>query len=167
LTERATVFQTTQIGVESTAGTAVAALKKLQATSIEPAIKPNVKTFRPHGQKFVTIASLGKEWAEAKISGQGAYNDLTWLLAALMCTPTPAQQGGTTAYKSTYTMNNNAPDTLSTLTVQQGYSGPGGRAHRFTYGVVNELGIEITRDEVMINGSMFGQIGRASCRERV
>jgi len=156
--ERATIFQTTQIGVEATPGTAVAALKKLQGISIEPSIKADVKTFRPRGTKFTGLAALGKEWVEAKIEGLAAYNDLTWLFASLMSTPTPAQQGVTTAYKHTFEVKNNAADTVSTLSVEQGYTaGPGGRAHKFDYGLVNELSLEFSRDEIGVSGSMIGR----------
>ena len=152
--ERATIFQKTQLGVETTPGTNVPATKILQATTIQPAIKADVKTFRTMGSKFPSLAAEGKEWVEAKIEGQGSYHDLTYLLASLMCTPTPAQQGGTTAYKSTFVVANGLADLVTTYSVEHGGSV---RGHEFSYGLVNELGLDISRDEVKVSGTMIGQ----------
>ena len=154
MTERATIFQKTQLGVESTPGTNVAATKILQGTSIQPAIKGEVKTFRPKGSKFATIAALGKEWSEAKIEGVGSYEDLTYLLASLMCTPTPVQQGGTIAYLSTFNVANALADLITTYSVEHGGSV---RGMEFSYGIVNELELAFTRDEVTVSGSMIGR----------
>ena len=154
MVERATVNQVTQIGVEATPGTAVAALKKLQALSIEPGIKANINSYRPMGAKYQTIAALGKEWTEASIEGPLAYNDLTYLLASVLSYAAPVQQGGTAAYLWTFTPAQSAEDTVKTFTVE---SGSPVRAGRFTYGLVNELGITITRDEATVSGSMFGR----------
>lgn len=157
MVERATIYQIVQIGKETTAGTAVAATKKLTATSIDPAIKTEISTFRGVGSKFTTIAALGKEWSESGIEGQAAYNDLSYLLAGIIQNATPVQQGATTAYKTTYTISNSAPDSVATYSVERGYSGPGGRAHKFAYGQVTELGLDFSRDEVTVSGSMLGQ----------
>lgn len=154
MTERATIFQKTQLGVESTPGVNVAATKILQATSIQPAIKSEIKSFRPVGSKFPTISALSKEWAEAKIEGQGSYEDLTYLLASLMCTPTPVQQGATAAYKSTFAVANSLADLITTFSVEHGGSV---RGLELSYGIVNELELAFSRDEVTINGSLIGQ----------
>lgn len=154
MTERATIFQKAQLGVEVTPGTNVAATKILQATSILPAIKGATKSFRPIGSKFPTLSALGKEWAEAKIEGQGSYEDLTYLLASLMCTPTPVQQGGTAAYLSTFLVANGLADIITTYSVEHGGSV---RGIELSYGIVNELEIAFSRDDVTISGSMIGQ----------
>ncbi len=156
MAERATIFDTVQLGVETIKGSAPAggANKKLLATGIETAIKADVKTFRAQGTKFPALAALGKEWVEAKISGQAAYNDLAYLLASLMMTPTPAKQGTTTAYKSTFTVDNDTPDAVTTFYIQQGSSV---RAHSFNYGLVTELGLDFSRDSIDVSGAMLGK----------
>lgn len=154
MAERATIFQKSQLGVESTPGTNVAATKILQATTIQPAIKGQTKKFRPMGSKFATLSALGKEWSEAKIEGQASYTDLMYLLASLMCTPTPVQQGGTAAYKSTFSVAAFLADLITTYSVEHGGSV---RGMELSYGIVNDLEVTFTRDDVTLDGSMFGQ----------
>lgn len=153
MAERTTITQATQIGIESVAGTGVAASKKLLAVSIAPSIKAETTPFRPQGAKYPTTSSLGKEWAEAAIEGIGCYNHLTYLLSSLINKPTPAQQGATTAYLWTFTPNQSAEDTIATLTVESGSSV---RAGKFVNGIVNDMTLTFTRDEVAIGGTMMG-----------
>jgi hypothetical protein len=153
--ERTSITQVTQVGVEVTPGTGVAANKLLQALSIEPGIKADVKTFRLLGQKFATIAALGKEWVEAKISGDVAcYNHLAYLLSGVMAYAAPAQQGVTAAYRWTLEPSQSAADTVKTYTVE---NGSGVRAGKFTYGTITEFGLSFDREKVEVAGSMIGQ----------
>lgn len=154
MSERTTITQVTQIGVEATPGTAVAATKRLGATSIEPSIQAEIQTFRPAGVKFNTIATLGKEWTEASISGPATYTDLTYLLAGALNYADPAQQGVTTAYLWTFTPSHTVEDTVKTFTVERGSAA---RAGKFSYGTVSELGLSFSRESVDVSGSMLGQ----------
>ena len=158
---RDTVFQQTQIGVEGTKGTAVPATHILPATSFDTGIKAEVSAFRPGGQKYVTQASLNREWVEAAIRGQPSYSDLTYPLAACLCDPVSAVQGATAAYKHTYTLKPAAPDLIKTLTVEQGDPSAwtaGVIAHDWSYGVVSELGLEWKRTaEPSLSGRMIGR----------
>lgn len=152
--ERATLLQTTQIGVESTMGTAVAANKLLLGTSIEAKIEAEVKTYRPSGQKFATVTALGKEWASAALSGPLTYTDWTYLMASAIAYAAPAQQAATIAYKWTASMSQTDEDTIKSYTIEVG--GPV-RAHKLALGLVNNLGYMINRDEATIKGSLIGQ----------
>jgi len=154
MSERATVTQVTQIGVETTPGTGVSADKLLQAVTIEPSIQADVTTFRPQGGKWATLAALGKEWVEAAISGPGVYTDIVYLLSSVLSYAAPAQQGSTSAYKWTFAPAQSSEDTVKTFTVEHGSDV---RAGKFTYGLVNELGISIDREAVEVSGTMFGQ----------
>ena len=155
MAERTSITQVTQVGVETTPGTGVAANKLLQALSIEPAIKADVKTFRPLGAKYATIAALGKEWVEAKISGDVAcYNHLAYLLSSVLTYAAPVQQGSSAAYLWTFTPAQSAEDTIKTFTVEQGSSV---RAGKFAYGIVTEFGLKFDREKVEVSGSMLGQ----------
>jgi hypothetical protein len=154
MTERTTVLQSTQIGVEATPGTAVAATKQLQATSFEPAIHTEVTAFRPAGVKFSTLASLNKEWAGAGLSGQMSFSDLVYLLSGVLCQATPVQQGGAAAYKWTFAPQHALGDTVKTFSVEYGdYA----QAERFAYGIVNDLTLAFTRDACEISGEMLGR----------
>lgn len=114
--------QAIQLGVESTPGTGVAANKKLLQTSISPAVKSSVKTYRPMGQKYAGAAALSKEWTESKLEGPLNYGELTYLLASLLSYSAPAQQGGTAAYKWTFASSASSADTVKTYTIEQGDS---------------------------------------------
>ena len=85
--ERATVYEGLQLGVESTAGTAVPALKRL---GLELEITPQVPTeaLRPMGNKFSTDVVRQKEHCEGTLRGQVCYTDLVYLLSSLLCEAT-------------------------------------------------------------------------------
>jgi len=152
--ERASLLQASQWGVESVMGTSVAADKRLLGTGIEVGIKADIKSFRPMGQKFSTLAALGKEWAEATITGQLCYTDWIYLMASGVAYAAPAQQAATTAYKWTASPEQAVEDTVKSFTIEMGGTV---RAHKFTHGLVNNLGYSITREEASVKGSIIGQ----------
>jgi hypothetical protein len=151
MAERASIFQGVQIGVETTPGVPVAANKKLQSISIEPGIKADVKTFRPMGNKFATLAALGKELVEAKISGQPTYDELTYLFASLVSYALPSGSGMEKTW--TFAPASNNPDTVKTYTVEQGSSV---RAHKFSNGIITGLTLSFGREEISLDGTMIG-----------
>lgn len=154
MAERATVFQTVQVGVETTYGTSVAANKLLQSMSIEPNIQADVKTFRPSGQKFATVAALGKEWSAGRLSGQATYTELIYPLASALKKATPTTPGGTQPRLWTFDIAPAAADTVASYTVEQGSAE---RAHKATGLVVPEFGMEFTREAVNISGTTLGR----------
>lgn len=150
---RSTVSQVVQIGVETTPGTAVSSNRLLQSMSIEPAVKAEVATFRPAGGKFPTVAALGKEWVEAKISGQPTYTELIYPLCGVLRNVTPTTVE-TTGRRWTFAPTQSAADTIATFTVEQGSAV---RAHEFAYGTVTELGLTFSRSEIAMDGTMIGR----------
>lgn len=153
---RATVFQVTQVGVESTPGTSVAANRRFGALAITPNVDADISAIRPQGYKFATAGVLNKELVKGKISGGLSYNDIVYILSALLTTPTVTQISppSGTAYRWVFTPNTTNPDTPKTLTVEVGSSD---RAHRFTFGLVTDLSIDIDRDAVDVSGTIIGQ----------
>lgn len=90
--ERATVYEGAQIGVEATPGTPVAANKRLLGLEIQLDSMPDIKLFRPQGNKFNTAQQVGKEWTSGRIQGIQCYNDMlyvasSWLANAVISTP--------------------------------------------------------------------------------
>lgn len=156
MAERATVFQATQIGVETTSGTSVAASKLLSSLSFSARIRGDVNQFRPTGQKFATVAALGREWSEFDIEGQPTYTEMVYPLSSVMRAATITTPGGATnARLWTFDIDHDGPDTRKTFTLEQGSSV---RAHEFTYVLVNEFGIEFSREEGELSGAAFGQL---------
>jgi len=139
-------------------GTAVAANKRLQALSISPAIKTDYRTFRPVGQKDPSLVTLGKEWVEADLSGEGNYSELQYPLASVVATPTITNVMDaaidTLARKWVFDSSSVGIDTVKSFTVEQGDTT---RAHRFAYGIVSEFGLKFSRDGVESSGMMLGR----------
>lgn len=149
---RSTIFQTIQVGVESTPGIEVDANRALTALMIEPGPKVDISKYRAMGWKVPSVSSLNKEWVEADMSGAITYSEIVYPLASLMGTQTPTL--GTVAYNWTFNINPNSQDTPATFTVEQGSSL---RAHLFTYGLVNSLAFKFSRDGNELTGTMIGQ----------
>jgi hypothetical protein len=152
MAERSSLNQNIQIGVEATPGTAVAATRRLQSIGIEPSISVEKDNFRPIGSKFNALSTLGKEWAEASITGRATYTELQYLLSSVVNAPTISTVDGATTWVFTpHTRNDDAP---KTFTVEHGSSV---RADRFAYGLVTEVGLSFSRDAIEVSGSMMAR----------
>jgi hypothetical protein len=152
--EKASIFQGVQIGVESEAGTPVAASKKLLAVSVVPQPRTEADRFRALGNKYASFVTLNKEWSELAIDGKLTYNEILYLLGSLLSVPTPVQQGVTTAYKWTFISNTSAEDAGKTLTVEQGDANS---AWRVAGARVTGLTMTFNRTEGSIQGSAIGE----------
>lgn len=150
MADRASIFQTVQIGLETTSGTSVAANKKLQSMAIEPGPRAEIKSYRAMGSKFPSLAALGKEWTEASVGGGITYTEIIYPLSSVLKAVTPT---GTTAKTWTFSPATSAADTVKTFTVEQGSSE---RAHKFTYGLFTSLGMKFSRDGSDLSGDMMG-----------
>lgn len=158
MAERSTISQTVQIGVETTPGTSVAANKKLASIgfSIGPKVESNMVL--PIGQKYPTLAVVGKEWSEAEIEGWPVYTELPYIFSSLMSTATSVVQvmdGGTPSGGYTWTFDSNTfnADTPKTYTLEQGSSV---RAHKVTNGIITEWSMDWSREECKIGGTLLG-----------
>lgn len=150
--ERATVFESTQIGVEVTPGTAVAANRKLLSMGFMPAVKGEFQEFRPQGMKHNTIVVPSKEWTAVKIEGVPSYNEIIYPLASLIKNPTPTQIIPSTglAYRWIFNSNSSGPDSTKTYTAESGSSV---RALKYAYMLLTEFGMKWTRKETTLDGA--------------
>lgn len=154
MAERSSLTQGVQLGLETTPGTSVPANKKFVSIGVEPAMKLEPYRFRPMGQKFASLVVPGKEWVEAEIAGVGNYSEIITFLSSLLVAPGAPATVDTSARTWTFSPAAAAEDTVKTFTVEQGGSV---RAHKFTWGIVTELELNITRDSCEISGAMLGQ----------
>lgn len=153
MAERATIFTTAQIAVESTPGTDPnAGYKQLSALSIMPAPKIDVTQYRASGQKFPSVAALNKEWTECKLEGAITYTELVYLLSSLVSYAAPSGAGSAKTW--TFEPGLTSASTVKTFSVEQGDTT---RAHEFTYGVVKDLTLDFSRDECKLSGTMIGR----------
>lgn len=160
MAEISALSQIVQIGVEANnaRGTAVAATKRLQSVSIRPGIKVKSNRFRPQGQKYASLVTLGKEWSEAAIAGAPTYDELLYLLGGVFCEPVSAaiMDGATptTAHRHTFEPSSTLEDVIKSFTVE---SGNASRARRFAYGLISEFGLRWNREDVEVSGMMLGR----------
>lgn len=153
MAERSSLNQNVQIGVETVHGTPVAATKRLQSIGIEPSITVEKDNFRPIGSKFNALSTLGKEWAEAAITGRATYTELQYLLSSVVNTGvTSTLETGVTQW--VFTPSTRADDAPKTFTVEHGSNV---RADRFAYGLVTEMGLTFSRDSIEVSGSMMAR----------
>lgn len=152
MTERATVFQKVQLGVETTKGTAVAATKILTATEFTMGPKFDVKTYRPSGYRFDTIASLSKEWSEAKLSGGLTYSEIVYWLSSGMKVVTPSTASGATTWA--FDIATASANTTKAFTIEMGSAE---RAQQIAYGQLTGFGLSFDREENKFTGTMMGK----------
>lgn len=156
MSDRASVFEGIQIGVESTPGTSVPANKRLLATMISPSITTEPNEFAPTGYKYETVVVNGKEWTEGGIEGVGSYIDPIYLFSSAFGTAvitTPAT--GVTARDWNWTPLTTGPDVAKTYTIEQGSTV---RAEKFSGAIVNSLSMSYARSGISVGGSMMGQL---------
>lgn len=154
MTEKASIFQTVQAGIETTAGTPVAANKKLLAMSFEMQPKGQSTPFRAMGNKYASFVTLNKEWTDFSLSGLLTYNEILYALSSLLAEPTPVQQGATTAYLWTFTSDTDGPDAGKTLTIEQGDAVTAWRSAGVQ---VAGLTFTFNRNGVTIGGAAIGE----------
>lgn len=159
--ERASLNQVSQLGVEATAGTAVAATRRLQSIDITPSVGIDIDQFRPSGFKYRTVTSTLREWSEAGVSGRGTYNELVYVLSGVVNTgvvTTPDAVNAASARKWTFTSSTTADDNPKTYTVEHGAAGAASNNGRFSYGLFTEFSMSWSRTgAVEIGGSMLGR----------
>lgn len=154
---RSTVAQRTQVGLEGTPGTPVAALKVLQSLTVELSPQVESTAFRPRGSKYPTVVAANKEWAEGDLDGTPTYDEVIYPLASVFgkpANPTIIMDGATPtdARMWTFETHSAAPDVPATFTIEQGDET---LAERATFATFTDFGLDFTRDEVGVSGSVI------------
>lgn len=153
--ERATVFQATQLGVETTPGTVVAANRRLLQTMVDAGPDIRNELYRPAGATVPTVQIIGKEMVRADVEGRMSFNDLAYILSSLLLQVTPTTPGGATNTRRwTFKPQTFAPDTFRTYTIEKGSTAG---AERFAFAVFNALTMAFGEEEASITGSLFGK----------
>lgn len=154
MAERSAISTVSQIGVETTSGTAVAANKLLTSLVVEPTIETEFDEIAPQGYIFNTANSLNREWSAASYKGYPTYEELTYVLSGLVLATTPSVTG-TTGQKWTFAPTSTGGDTVKTFTIE---SGSASRAGKFAYGMFNSMSLKWGRSSTPeVSGDIFGQ----------
>jgi hypothetical protein len=148
------VFEGNQIGVQSVAGTPVAANKRLLSTSFTPGPSSEMQNFGPRGAKFDTIVIGNKEWTTASIEAIGNYTDIMYLFSMMWGAPTTTTPGGgTLSRQHVWTPTTFGPDSPKLMTIETGSSV---RAEKFSDAFANSLSMAVSRGEITFGGEVLG-----------
>jgi hypothetical protein len=123
-----TISQTAQIGAEATAGTNIAASKKLSSVGFSFSPNPDISVFRSAGSRIT-------------------YTEIVYLFSGILEKATPT---GTTEKTWTFTPATSAADVIQTYTIEQGSAA---RAHKVNYALISDLTLSFGREESTISGS--------------
>lgn len=151
---RSDVNIVTQLGVEVTPGTAVAANKRLPDINVEIMPEHDKKFYRGAGYKFNTIGVMNKNWSSGKYDGPLNFTSLAYILASYANYAAPASVG---TGGNGWTFNpgiGGTADTIKTYTIEQGDSTD---AEQATNAIFNSLDIEITRDDGKVSGDVVSK----------
>lgn len=156
--ERSSVAQVSQIGVETTPGTPVAATRRLGSLNITPTIVTEAETQRPEGMKFATTQVLNREWSTADVSGQPTYEEVIIPLSGAVDAATVSQvmddATPTGAYEWVFSPDSVAADAPKVFTLEHGQAGVG--VEKFAHLLFTGFGLNISRSAVELTGSAFG-----------
>jgi hypothetical protein len=143
--------------VETTPGTSVAASKQLRSIGFTPSPKVTVEQFRPAGQKFISLAILGQEWAEATMDGNAVYDELIYPMSSLLGAGTVTAGIAPNAASSSWVFKPNpvAADNAKTFTIEHG--DPNSRADKFTGALVTDTQFVMERTKFTLTGTVLGQ----------
>src|SRR5689334_4622015 len=139
MSERASVNQRIQLGVETTPGTGVTANRIIDAWTVKMGPKTDSKQSTPTGRKYVSAQAMNKEWMEWGIDSPIMdYNSMIYLLSSAFSGITPTAHGSSSTAKDwIVTPPVSGSASPKTYTIEQGSSE---RAHKFSYGLLNKFG---------------------------
>lgn len=155
--DRYPVSEVVQVGIESTAGTAVAPTKQFAGLNVELDTALEYDEFGPMGQLTNTIVAPRQEWATGALSGFPTYTEIVYPLsnvfgAATITTPT----GATLRRLWSWNPSASTPWTPKTWTIRRGVSGD--TAEEANYGLLSGLNMLFSRTAAPeIGGDLFAR----------
>ncbi len=150
------VLQVIQLGVESTAGSAVPASKRLRSMRVTLQPQANIDEFIPSGYKYPVLTAMNQEWTAASFEGEPTYQEIIYPFSSIINGATASAVGTAasgTAFVWNFSSNTTALDTPKTYTIERGDSNA---ARRFAHGLFNSITIDVSRTDTAINGDMVG-----------
>ena len=151
---RADVNIVTQLGVEVTPGTQVAADTRFPSIDIEISPEHQKQFYRGAGYKFNTIGVMNKSWAMGSYKGPLNYTELAFILSSYSNYAAPSNVGsGGKGWTFSPGIGGTA-DTIKTFTIERGDSTS---ANVATNGIFNSLDIEITREKGDVSGEVLAK----------
>lgn len=155
-TDNSLTTQKVQFGAESTPGTAATVNRFLDSFSLTIQPQGNSDLYVPSGSKLnTTVIRPGMRSVQAPFSGKLTYSQSDYIFSSAFRTATTTTPGGGTLSRlHVYDLAQSNADTYQTYTVQVGNSN---RAQQFTYGYVDDLTLEFSKNTSNISGTFKGQ----------
>lgn len=140
-----------QIGVQSVAGTPVAATKRFASIAIDVGADIVTKQFRSHGAKQVTTSILHKNMSSGRFEGPLSYNELIYVLAGLASTTVNTVTGVSTW---THSPSPIGADSFKYYTLEQGDDEDTEQYKDLQF---TSLDISWGLEDVMMSGAVFAK----------
>lgn len=157
MADRYPVSEVVQVGIESTAGTAVAPTKQFAGLDVQLDTALEVDEFGPMGQIPNTIVAPRQEWATGELSGYPTYTEIVYPLsnifgAAVITTPS----GATNRRLWSWNPSASTPWTPKTWTIRRGV--PSDTAEEANYALLSGLNLSFSRRSAPeIGGELFAR----------
>ena len=140
---------------ETVPGDGGSGFKTLNSFDLEPGVKVDMQRFRPQGRKLESIIVPGKEWTEFSLDGMAEYSELHYLLSGIfganqVTQPTTVD---TSAHRWQYILSQAAVDEVQTYGCVKGDEND---AESYSYVLLTELGMELSREGIKIDGAAIG-----------
>lgn len=156
--ERAKGLDKVQLGVEAAGakGTVVAANRYLGSLeNVGPALQLAINSDRrPMGSKFAEYVVPGREFVEADFDGPLTYGEIVYLLASAYKRIVPVGPSAAGAYTWRFVLDRFVQEDPVSFTVEIG--GAEG-AERFSYGLIPDLTISLSDEDVAVSGRLIGK----------
>jgi hypothetical protein len=145
MASRSTVNQVTQLGLESTHGTTVAANKRLAGAMFSFGIEADIAYYRGSGQKYDEVQELNREWGSGSLDESPMdYNWLVYPLAGVYGAPVIAASGASATAKDwTFEAPMSGNANPKTFTFEYGDSTI---AEKYGYGLFTQWGYKGARN---------------------
>jgi hypothetical protein len=144
-----------QIGVETTPGTLVAANRILPSLSFNPKIKEVHQKSRSQGFRTTSVKSRNKAWAAGDYSGVLDYNSLPYILDGLLNAATPVQIGVLVAYTRQWTAGMTSLDaSRKTFSVEKGDATA---ADKYAFCQLQSLTMDADQDKFDVKGNLVAR----------
>lgn len=154
---RANVDQVVQLGVETVAGTPVAATKRIPGLSFDIKAILETQKHRAKGSNVNTSSTIHKRWANGTYGGIVDYNSIVYALSGLcgIIGATPVQIGATAGYTWDFNPVSTGADPFpKTFTLEKGDDEA---AQILAHLVFQSFGIEMSNDQLNMSGNLFGR----------
>jgi hypothetical protein len=155
MTDRASVTQALYLAAETAHGDGTQPDTIVNSFDITPGAHIDFQRHRPTGQKLESIIVPGKEWTEFDMTGLAMYSELHYLLACMFGpnqVTQPQTAGGVSTWK--FILSARQPDEVLTLSW---VSGDENIHEAFSYGLLTELNLNMSRDGIEIAGAGIGR----------